>query len=159
MYDCTVYLFEPHPLFYKKCVTRFKENPKVIPFNIGLSDEDGIFELSDSKDGSSFLHKKIGSGSSVKCQVREFFKVMEELKVSHIHLIKINIEGSEYQLLEHMAKKNMLHIVDDYQIQFHNFIDGAVERRDFIVNSLSESHHRTWCYEFVWENWEINSIR
>mgnify|MGYP006140092427 FL=1 len=58
-----------------------------------------------------------------------------------------------------MAKNNMLHIIDDYQIQFHNFIDGAIERRDFIVNSLSESHHRTWCYEFVWENCEINSIR
>ena len=69
-------------------------------------------------------------------------------------LMKINIEGGEYPLLLHMASTNNLSLVNQYQIQFHTFIKNASSMRKKIITSLSESHHRTWCYTFVWENWK-----
>ena len=68
--------------------------------------------------------------------------------------MKINIEGGEYPILLHMISEKKLSVVDNYQIQFHNFIDNANELRNKIIEGLSKTHTRTWCYTFVWENWK-----
>lgn len=154
-YGCTVYIFEPHPKFYQKCIERFRDNAKIIPLMYGLSSKSGQFSLSDSVDGSSFLNVQKKGKSTIDCEVRDFFAVAKTLDVSHVNLMKINIEGGEYPLMEHIVDSQRLDIVDCYQIQFHDFAENAVERRTKIVEALKHSHRRTWCYEFVWENWEV----
>ena len=153
-YGCKVYLFEPHPEFYKKCVKRFAHNKKVIPFKFGLSDKEGKFTLSDSLDGSSFLNPINIKKQGLECEVKEFFSVLSDLDIKNIDLIKINIEGDEYPLLKHIANRNELRIINEYQIQFHNFIEDAETKRNFLITELSKTHKRTWCYKFVWENWK-----
>lgn len=153
-YGCKVYLFEPHPEFYKICADRFQSNEKVITLNYGLSDKDGVYKLSDSKDGSSFLNPKHQNKKGLECKVKEIFKVLDELNISNIDLMKINIEGGEYPLLLHMATKKKLAFVNEYQVQFHNFINEALSMRDKITKELSVTHEKTWCYTFVWENWK-----
>jgi FkbM family methyltransferase len=154
-YGCKVYVFEPHPEFYKICLDKFEQNEKVIPLNYGLSDKGGVFTISDSLDASSFVHPNHKNKVGIECQVKEIFKAIDELKISHIDLMKINIEGSEYSLLIHMANKNKLSLVSQYQIQFHDFVNGASLKRDQIIDALSKTHQRSWCYTFVWENWKI----
>ena len=68
--------------------------------------------------------------------------------------MKINIEGCEYPLLQHIAANDKLNIVNFYQIQFHNFIEDAEKKRKKILMALSKSHISTWCFKFVWEGWE-----
>lgn len=153
-YGCQVYLFEPHPEFYEKCVKRFLDNKKITPFKFGISDEEGIFALSDSVDGSSFLNPNNRTKQGIECEVKEFFSVLSDLDIKNIDLMKINIEGGEYPLLKHIADKENLALVDEYQIQFHNFIDGAESKLNNLVSELSKTHKRTWCYKFVWENWK-----
>ena len=152
-YGCKIYLFEPHPDFYKRCLERFKDNSQIVPLNYGVSDIDGSFELSDSVDGSSFLNCEHEGKQTVRCEVRAFDRVIQELEVDEIDLMKINIEGGEFPLLEYLAHHEMLSIARDYQIQFHTFIKGAKSKRDDIVDALSKTHERSWCYTFVWENW------
>ena len=67
--------------------------------------------------------------------------------------MKINIEGGEFPLMEHIISCDKQAIVRQYQIQFHNFVENPVDRRIQISHALSETHMRTWCYTFVWENW------
>ena len=153
-YDCKVYLFEPHPEFFKQCVKRFAHNKKVILFKFGLSNKEGKFTLSDSLDGSSFLNPNNVSKQGLECEIKEFFSVLSDLHIKNIDLIKMNIEGSEYPLLKHISNRNELGIINEYQIQFHNFIEGAETKRNFLINELSKTHKRTWCYKFVWENWK-----
>jgi len=153
-YDCKVYLFEPHPEFYKKCVEKFSDNEKVIPFNFGLSDKEGTFTLSDNLDGSSFLNPNKATKQGLECEIKEFFSVLSDLDIKNIDLIKVNIEGGEYPLLKHIVNRNELGIIDEYQIQFHNFIEGAETKRNFLITELRKTHKRTWCYKFVWENWK-----
>ncbi len=154
-YKCTIYVFEPHPVFYRHCVERFQDNDKIIPFNFGISDVTGSFDISDDADASSFLHVSSADQRAITCKIKEFCQVLKDLNVHHIDLIKINIEGGEYPLLEYLIKKNMLHIARAYQIQFHNFVDDAEHKYNFITHHLSKTHMRTWCYKFVWENWHI----
>ncbi len=153
-YGCKVYLFEPHPVFFQKCVERFRDNSQIVPLNYGVSDVDGFFELSDSVDGSSFLNGEHDGKQTVRCEVRAVARVVRDLGVEQIDLMKINIEGGEFPLLEYMAQHDMLAMTRDYQIQFHKFIKDAKLRRDAIVDALSKTHDRTWCYTFVWENWK-----
>ena len=151
-YGCKVYIFEPHPVFFKKCNQRFADNINIINLNYGLSDISGKFKLTDSVDGSSFLNLK--GKDTVICEVRNIFDVLKDLKINNIDLMKVNIEGGEYPLLQHIADKNSLGIVNFYQIQFHNFIEEAEKKRQKILITLNRSHTNTWCYKFVWESWE-----
>lgn len=154
-YGCKVYIFEPHPAFYKTCIERFANNDNVTPLNYGLSDIDGEFPLIDSVDGSSFLNPDlINTEKGISCKLKEILNVMVELEINEIDLMKINIEGGEFPLLLHLAKQNSLNVVKEYQVQFHNFIKDSIPMRDSIVESLSKTHKRTWCYYFVWENWK-----
>ena len=153
-YGCKVFLFEPHPKFYATCVERFANNKNVTLLNFGISDADGQFLLSDNVDSSSFLSPSTTSKKSIVCKVREILSVLEDLNIKKIDLMKINIEGGEYPLLIHLAKLNSLDLVEEYQIQFHNFIPDAIPKRDNIIEYLSQTHKRTWCYYFVWENWK-----
>ncbi len=153
-YGCYVYVFEPHQKFYEECTKRFSINPKVTPLNFGVSDVDGKFFLSDSVDGSSFSNPTHENKQGIECIVKEFFKTLSDLDIAKVNLMKINIEGGEYPLLMHIADNDKLGLVDEYQIQFHNFIEDAEHKRESIIKFLSKTHKRTWCYTFVWENWK-----
>ena len=112
----------------------------------------GKFELADSVDGSSFLN--LNGKNTVLCEVKNIFDVLKDLEINNIDLMKINIEGGEYPLLQHIADNDKLNIVNFYQIQFHNFIEDAEKKRKKILMALNKSHISTWCYKFVWESWE-----
>lgn len=153
-YGCTVYVFEPHPEFSKKCMHRFSENPKVKTLCYGISEKDGFFDLVDENNSSSFHSSTAGEKTRIRCQVKEFRSVVLELGISNIDLMKINIEGGEYPLMQHIIDNGIVDLVDEYQIQFHNFIVNSRSKRNKIIENLQQTHSQTWCYEFVWENWK-----
>ena len=114
-----------------------------------------MFFLSDRLDGSSFENPNHINKKSIKCEIRDFLTVIEDLDLQKIDLMKINIEGDEYKLMNHILKNEKITLTDQYQIQFHNFVEGAENKRTEIISELKKTHRRTWCYEFVWENWEL----
>ena len=139
------------------CVKRFQNADSVVILNYGLSDTDGSFGVTDSVDRSSFLEERKRGHAELECVLRSLSGVLDELDdldVGNIDLMKINIEGGEYPLLQSMADGGMLGVVDDFQIEFHDFAFAAIKRRQAILESLSKSYECTWCYEFVWENWK-----
>ena len=148
-----MYVFEPHPKFFKKCVKRFKNNEKIIPLNFGLAHESGEFQISDSADSSSFFNPpKTGKGA-ISCGVREFFEVVEELEISFINLMKVNIEGGEYELLDRLIESDFIKQIDNIQVQFHNISQTSRSEMQRIQRELRKTHRPTYQYEFVWENW------
>ena len=152
-YNCKAYVFEPHPEYFSKCIERFSSYENVMVLNYGLADKDGEFLLSNQSDGSSFINPNHAKNDGINCIIRDFSSVLKELDVTNIDLMKINIEGGEFPLMEHIISCGEQAIVRQYQIQFHNFVENAVDRRIQISSALSETHVRTWCYTFVWENW------
>ena len=153
-YKCNVYIFEPSPTFYKICLERFKNNKKIFCFNYGLSDSENEYLLSNEKEASSIAKNIIDkNGEFVK--IRKFSEVFEELNINKIDLLKVNIEGSEYNLMPHIIEEKLIERINNIQIQFHIFIADAKEKRDKIINSLEKTHKRDWCYWFVWENWSL----
>lgn len=157
-YQCHVYLFEPSLEFYNHCVKRFKTNPKIHCFNFGLSDEDGDFYLTKNDDASSiFDEKQMAIVEKEAIKLRSFSNVFSELNINSIDLLKVNIEGGEFNLLPHLIDTLLIEKIVNAQIQFHNFVKDAELKRNKIRNCLSRTHENDWCYKFVWENWRLKN--
>lgn len=154
LFNATVYLFEPVPKFYQECVKRFENNDKIKCLNYGLSSKNGNFKISDSDDASSFLRKNI-QGGCIQAELRSVVEIWDKLGLEKIDLIKINIEGGEYDILPALIQSGLIKKIKYIQVQFHNFIDDAEIKRKQIRESLSQTHSEMWCYKFVWESWQL----
>ncbi len=152
-FGCRVFVFEPMQRFYEECEHRFAQNDAVTVFNYGLGAADERLGLSDSADASSFCREDSGVGS-VTAELRDVDAVWRELDIEHVDLLKINIEGGEYSLLRRMLDLGLADRVDNFQVQFHNFVPDAADLRDELRQRLTATHTEDWCYDFVWENWQ-----
>lgn len=76
-------------------------------------------------------------------------------KYDEIALIKINIEGYEYELLNHVIDAGLIARVRNLQVQFHLVEDvNMQEQYDTIADKLAWTHKISWRCPFVWESWE-----
>jgi FkbM family methyltransferase len=153
-YGCTVHVFEPVPSFYEMCLKRFQDNPKIICHKFGLSDKTGSFMISDAADASS-ISASGGASQKISVEVVSCDEFLASIDTPYIDLLKINIEGGEYEVLPLLIKTGLINNINHLQIQFHDFISNAREMREIIRMDLSLTHNEVWCYEFVWEGWCI----
>lgn len=152
-YQSTIYVFEPIQSFYNIIKQQFADNPKIKAFQYGLAGQDQTMQISLTDNSSSvYIKSKLTETIQLK-SIADFIKTNN---IDHIDLIKINIEGGEYDVLEALIEHNMLPLFTDLQIQFHDFIiPNATERMKKIQAELSKTHQLTFQYEFVWENWTL----
>lgn len=153
-YDCTVYIFEPVKSFYEHIADRFDGNDKMKVYNFGLSDSDCTMEINLEEDGSSVF---IDSGHKETIQLKDIISFLDEEGLFRIDLMKINIEGGEFQVLPTLLKNTKVKDITNLQIQFHTFVDNAISRRNDIRNELTKTHKLTYDYWFIWENWKLRS--
>lgn len=150
-YSCNVYVFEPVFKYYNNIVEKFKNNSKIKVFNLGLSGlNDEVIIKHDNASSSIFIE----NGVEEKIKLVKYYDFINDNKIDHIDLIKINIEGSEYELLEHIIENNLHVKIKNLQIQFHKTFNDSEEKREKIRKVLSLTHKLTYDYTFVWENWE-----
>lgn len=73
-----------------------------------------------------------------------------------IDLLKINIEGAEYDVLQHIIGAGLHTRIKNIQVQFHQ-INGAPYEQWYnqIAAGLNKSHGLTWRYPYCWENWAL----
>lgn len=153
-YGSKVYIFEPVTEFYNVCLDRFKDNKDIDCYNFGLSSRNERRSIGLSANASSFFSPVDGTATE-DVEVRSIIDFIQEKRLPKIGLLKINIEGGEYDVLDSLINCGWIRKIEYLQIQFHDFIDGAVRRRLDIRESLSNSHEEMWCYEFVWESWKL----
>lgn len=155
-YHCYVYVFELTTKYYKIIRDRFANKSKIKVFNYGLGYKNDCLEINVQSNGSSIYRKK---NSNVfdrieTVKINDIFKVITSLRIDHIDLIKINIEGGEYGLLERMIQKKIHLICENIQIQFHQFFKDSERLRENLRKKLSLTHKVTYDYYFVFENWK-----
>lgn len=152
-YNATLYVFEPIESFFKIIQKKFVNNQKVKVYNFGLAGKDEQMEISLTDNASSVFLK---TEDSETIQLKSIVNFIKENNIQFVDLIKINIEGGEYELLESLIENNLLSIFKNIQVQFHDFLlDDGKERMNNIQEHLAKTHNITYQYEFVWENWEL----
>jgi FkbM family methyltransferase len=150
MYGCRVHVFEPVPGYAEHIRRRFARNPLVDVHAVGLSSQDESVLASIAGDASS--HHRAGE-QTVRITLRCAAAVIDELALAQIDLMKVNIEGAEYDLLDHMISSGRISKVRDLQVQFHAFVPRAAEHMAAIRRALEQTHYPTYAYDFHWENW------
>jgi FkbM family methyltransferase len=150
-YGAKIYVFEPVKAFYAQICKRFENAPQIQPFQFGLGMRSETMDLHHSADGTGAF---VGGGSYETVNIVEAHGFFQMQGVDRIDLMKINIEGGEYDLLEHLIASADIEKIGRLQVQFHDFVPNAIAKRARIVNALAKTHRQTWCYYFVWEEWE-----
>lgn len=150
-YHPTIYIFEPVKKYYELIKSKFLTNDKVKVFNFGLSNKTQTLDIKLSNDGSS-VHIKNGDLETIN--LKSIIDFVNENNIESINLLKLNVEGEEYNIMDSLLESGFADKINDYQIQYHDFIEDCNHRRDKIRENLKNTHKETYCYKFVWENWE-----
>jgi len=156
MYVCNIYIFEPVKKYYENIKQRFFLNQRVRVFQFGLASKNTEEYIGMSNDGTSTFNKKSSEQELIQLKMASEF--IKDNNIQRIDLLKINIEGGEYDLLEHLIESGVIKIVKNIQVQFHDFVPQAIERMHKIRDRLKNTHRTTYQVDFVWENWERKDI-
>lgn len=154
-YLCTIHVVEPVKKYALGIAKRFQCNQKIHVHQIALGAKAGKIAISIAGDASSSF--KVSETVDLS-HVVPFDLWMDEHGIDSIALLKVNIEGGEYDLLEYLIEKNIAKKISNIQVQFHDFIQDSDCRMTRIKESLSKTHHLTYEYKYVWENWSLSKL-
>ncbi len=150
-YGCTVYIFEPVLEYSEKIAKRFAKNPKIKVFSYALGGTSRTLEIAVSGTSSS-VFTEVGGKPLHKIQVVDASKWLEDAKLDSIDLMKVNIEGGEYELVDRLIAADKIRLIKDIQIQFHDVRPDSKAHMNRIQQQLARTHKKTYAYEFIWEN-------
>lgn len=151
-YNCRIMIFEPAHAFAKIIEKRFAKNPKIEIFHFALGDRKRQEILSLSADGSSVYREGVKKENIQFEDVADYFT---RKNIISCDLMKVNIEGGEYELLPRLIKTGLIKNIRNLQIQFHNLSPDSEKHMELIHAELAKTHTLTYQYKFVWENWEL----
>lgn len=139
LYNCTIFIFEPVAEYYNGIVDRFKDHPSSIrPFCFGLGSQSLKTHIRVDNDASTI--SDVAEANHISIEIKSFKEFVDQFSIKKIDLMKINIEGSEFDLLDGILNNNCIQMIDNIQIQFHDFFPNAEERMKLIRERLSQTH-------------------
>lgn len=152
-FGCRVHVCEPVSRYVEAITRRFEHNDRITVHPVGVGGADATATIAiDGAASTVYDH----DGPTETIRIVDVIAFLEEHGLTRIDLLKVNIEGGEYDLLERLVDSGRITDVRDIQVQFHDFFDDAEARMDRICEQLSKTHHPTYRYRFVWENWRRN---
>ena len=152
-YLCTIHVFEPVPQFAKSIRERFESNSNIQVHQAALGNRNDSISISIDGDASSML---LNGEKGINIPLWSCSELIWKNKWDEIALVKINIEGAEYELLEHLIETGLITRIRDIQVQFHDFVPDAHPRMLAIQERLRHTHQLTYYFPFIWENWRRN---
>lgn len=156
-----LHAFEPVPVAVRAFRANVGDHPSVALHPFGLGGSDRVEALSISGLGSSIFQDGSDPASLAVRDVdlRDVDAVLTELGVEHVDLIKINIEGGEFELIDRLYEQGWLARTDTVIVQFHEFGPSAYRGRRRNRRQLAQTHDCAWSYPWVYERWDRRSPR
>lgn len=154
-FNCNVFVFEPVEQFYSKICNRFLKNSKVRVFNFGIGNSErteNIYMLANASSVYTKSDSKTEQCISIKNITSDF---LINYKINKIDLIKINVEGMEFEILENLIENKLIGLFDNIQIQFHIIDNYGQCEIDRIRGLLEETHDLSWRFDDIWESWQL----
>lgn len=146
-FDCKVYGFDPTPRSIQFIKTQSLPNNFIfLPY--GISDHDGFIQFflpenTNHISGATFNRWGIKGNNiiPVNVPVKKFDTIVKELGHSKIDILKMDIEGSEYEVLNDILASNIE--INQILIEFHHRFPGIGKERTIqAVKKLSSSNYK-----------------
>jgi FkbM family methyltransferase len=127
-FGCSVVIFDPSPIGLATMKLAANQNPRFRFFPVGLAGKCGTWRLAPpfTDDGDSwFSHDSPNGTIEVRCV--DLATLMKENQHDHIDLVKIDIEGAEYGVIDQIVD---LRIPEGQIIvEFHDSILPGIRAR------------------------------
>lgn len=145
------YLFEPQIDNYNFIISKFKDNNKFKIFNYGIYYSSEKINLYKSKDnvGGHSIHELENSVIE-----NANFDKLENFNINNIDFIKIDVEGSEYNIIEN---SNFLKTIPYIDLEIHplglkevNYFD-KLERKNYMINKYFKKYLNDYEVLADWE--------
>ncbi len=152
-YGCRIEVYEPAASALQTLRKRTADFPSVHIHDVGLGRADFEARLAEKGPGSTIYESDEVDAEIETVRIRDVVAEFDELGFGNIDLMKINIEGGEYDLLDRLLASDHGARVDQFLIQFHEWLPRAYYRRWRIRRKLRETHELVWDYPWVFEFW------
>lgn len=159
-----VYAFDPTPkaVAYVEHSSLFS-HPNFHFFPYGLSDEDGEEEFylpirDDWVSASVISHECVNTENSIKVKMKTLRTIMSELGHRYIDVLKLDIEGSEFKVIENVVNPDLEDVdISLCAMELHGRFFASQERE--YNEKLYESMQKKGFYDFYGTDNEPTFVR
>lgn len=128
-HQCTVFGFDPTPKSID-WVHQQQVSEKFVFFNYGISTTSGIqhFYLpknNKSVSGSLIINETVNEEDMVAVNMQSLADILKDLKHSEIEVLKMDIEGAEYDVIDSVLASNVT--INQFLVEFHDRIFDSKE--------------------------------
>ncbi|MBI9050323.1 MAG: FkbM family methyltransferase [Anaerolineaceae bacterium] len=147
-YKCKFHLFDPTPGSVE-WISAQKLPDHFSFYDYGISDQDGYITVfppsSENRISHSIIKHKWTSDTALKFPVKSLSSIMQTLAHQHIDVLKMDIEGSEYAVLENLADSSIRpsQIIVEYH---HHFPEIGVLRTYQSIQLLRSIGYKLFSY-------------
>ena len=156
----TVHAFEPNPFAFKKLQERFRDNDKVICYNMGVLDRKTSIPLylhvnSDEDEvlwstGSSMLEFKSNVDNNKKVMVETVD--LDEFIInlgSDVRFVKMDVEGVEIEIINKLIDSNTIQkigflVAETHEHKIPELVDPTQKLRERLVNDKIDNVDLDW---------------
>jgi FkbM family methyltransferase len=149
-YGSKMYIFEPIPDYEKQIREAFQDIHSVKIIGAAASNVSSTSSINLSGDSSSMFEK-----GNIDIRTVDIVEFIRSENISNIDLMKINIEGAEYDVMEHLIENGLHSIIKNFQIQYHLNVKSYNTRLDWITTELQKTHICSYSYRYIWEGWGL----
>ncbi len=129
-----VYAFEAHPRTFEILKFNINEYKNIKIYNIGISDKKGLLYFK-KVNSTNIGGKRLSKIGSIKSQINKLDNIIKLDK--KIRLIKIDIEGHEYEALKGMKRL----LKNNNSLILQEFCEDSISKRKKIINFLKENEY------------------
>ena len=109
-FGCTVHAFDPVPEAIEYARAATSAEPRFVLHEAGLWSADGALRFYDHAEPGFVSHSATnmhGTAAHFEAPVRAVDSVMRELGHDHLDLLKLSVEGSEYEIVRDVLAKRI----------------------------------------------------
>ena len=128
----TIYSYEANPNLYSHLINKYNDMSNINIYNIGIRNKQGIskFNISPSSVASSF-YGNLKNKIDVKTNTLD--NEVRRLNINKIDLLKIDVEGCEYEILTSLDEE-ILDIIQQIVVEMHTCSHSDIINRKSIKN-------------------------
>lgn len=144
-FGCTVHAFDPTPRSLEWCRGQSLP-PRFVLHDFGLADHDGEITFFAPENPNHVSHSTVhsGGGKSMTVPVRSLATTMRDLGHTRLDILKMDIEGSEYAVLERFVKDRP--DVAQLLVEFHHrFPEVGPAKTQAALNTLDAIGYKLFC--------------
>ena len=154
----TIHSYEPGPPHLKDLRQAIEGYSNIVVHPVGVGARNTTASLAFKGPGSSTFDTSDEHGRT-EVEIVDIADVFAQTANPNgrIDLMKLNIEGGEYDLLDRVFEIGRAGDVTHVLIQFHDWLPKATRRRWKIRQELKKTHDLIWDFPWIWEYWRLKT--